>query len=224
MKKLVTILAIVLFSLSSFSQDLTDQFYFRFGYSNPSWSQYGLSENDWDDGTSKVGATFELGSIFMLKSILKADNMSFGINADYLYAIYGNFSQKENNFENNLGTLRIGSKLGPSFTISPMDKMAIDIYTKVDFAWATAAVHYGNKIGDADDYFSGYADFGFSTGLNFRYGLLILGFEFNTISTELESDDYPGFYLQDLFNNEAGTDSETKSKLPCMNFTIGMSF
>lgn len=65
MKKIITLLAVVLFSSSSFAQDLTDQFYFRLGYSSPSWKQYGMEKDDFK-GISKTGATFELGSIFML--------------------------------------------------------------------------------------------------------------------------------------------------------------
>lgn len=218
MKKLVTLLTIVLFSLSSFAQDLTNQFYFRLGYSSPSWTQYGMEENDWGSDVSKAGATFELGSIFMLKSILNSENMSLGINADYLYLTYGNFSLSENGYDENVGSMRIGSKVGPSFTYSPMNKMAIDVYAKADFAWGTAAVMYEDEPGDADDYYSGYGTVGFSTGLNFRYGLLIVGMEFNTISPKLESDDYPGDYIGDQ-----NGDGE-KSPMPCMNFTIGLSF
>jgi len=228
MKKLVTLLAIVLFSFSSFAQDLTNQFYFRVGYSSPSWKQYGMEKNDWGSNASKVGSTFELGSIFMLKGILNSENVSFGINADYLYLTYGNFSISESGHDQNLGALRIGSKLGPSFTYSPMDKMAIDVYAKADFAWAAAAVIYENEPGDADDYYSGYGAVGFSTGLNFRYGLLILGMEFNTISPKLESDDYPDSYFGNPGDYANGEYNEgnygDKSKMPFMNFTIGMSF
>lgn len=218
MKKLVTLLAIILFSFSSFAQDLTNQFYLRVGYSNPLWTQYGMEKDDWESNTSKMGATFEVGSIFMLKGILNSENMSIGINADYLYLTYGNFSWSDHGHDQNRGSMRIGSKIGPSFTYSPINKMAIDVYAKADFAWAAAAVMYEDEPGDADDYYSGYGAIGFSTGLNFRYGILMLGLEYNSISTTLESDDFPGDYLG---NND---DDGDKSKMPCMNFTIGLSF
>lgn len=227
MKKLITLLAIVSLSLTSFGQDLTNQFYFRVGYSSPSWSQYGMDKDNWDDGTSKVGATFELGSIFMLKGILNSENMSFGINADYLHITYGNFSMGSDGYDQNVGSLRVGSKVGPSFTYSPMDKMAIDVYAKADIAWASAAVIYEDEPSDADDYFLGYGAVGFSTGLNFRYGLLMLGIEFNTISPKLESDDIPGWYFGNPGAYEDSGDFDDygeKTDLPCVNFTIGMSF
>lgn len=228
MKKLTTLLAIVLFSFSSFAQDLSNQFYFRLGYSNPAWTQFSMEKDNWGDGTSKTGATFELGSLFMLQSILNHPNMSFGINADYMYLTYGNFSMGTNGYDQNLGTLRIGSKLGPSFTYSPMDKMAIDVYTKLDIAWGATAVMYADEPSDADDYFIGYGALGFSTGVNFRYGLLIVGLEFNTISPKLESDDFPGIYFGnpgEYANYEySKSNANDKSKMPCMNFTIGMSF
>lgn len=222
MKKLYTLVFLALFSSASLAQDLTNQFYFRIGYSSPSWGQYGMKEKFWKEMSydNRIGATFEMGNIFMLKNILKSPNASFGINADYLYITYGNFSGRwqELNKDQNVGSLRIGSKVGPSFTISPMDKMAIDIYAKADIAWGSVAVMYENEPSDADDYFTGYGTLGFSTGLNFRYGLLILGFEFNTISPKLESDDYPGEYWGNV------DDEGDKTDLPCMNFTIGISF
>ncbi len=227
MKKLVTLLAIVLFSFSSFAQNLTNQFYFRVGYSNPSWKQFDLSKDLWasEGFDGKIGASFEFGSIFMLKSILNSDIISFGINVDYLCLNYNNFSAKEGSYEANLGHLRAGSKIGPSFTYSPMDNMAFDVYVKADFDWAAAAVIYEDKPGDADDYYRAGASVGVSTGVNFRYGLLIIGAEFNTINKELESDDYGGLYLQELIDEGFETVSnQTKSKLPIMNFTIGMSF
>lgn len=155
----------------------------------------------------------------MLKSILNSENISLGINADYLYLTYGNFWFSDNGYEENMGSIRIGSKLGPSFTYSPMDKMAIDICAKADFAWASSATAiYLDTPEDADDYYSAYATLGFSTGLNFRYGLLILGIEYNTISPKLESNEYSGNYLGNATNDG------DKTSLPCMNFTIGMSF
>jgi hypothetical protein len=227
MKKLLLLFSLVLVTIVSFGQTIDNQFYFRVGYSSPSWSQFDLSEDLWTNNgiDSKVGAHFELGSIFMLKSILDADNMSFGINVDYLYANYNNFSGQEGAQEINLGHLKIGTKIGPSFTYSPMDNMAFDIYVKADFGWAAAAVIYEEEPSDADDYYVAKPSVGVSTGVNFRYGVLILGAEFNTISKELESDDYSGLYLQEIIDEGFGTGGNTtKSKLPVMNFTIGMSF
>lgn len=220
MKKIIFLLTIVLFSFSSIAQDLTNQFYFRVGYSSPSWTQYGMEKDKWESATSKIGATFEIGSIFMLKGILNSDKMSLGINADYLYVTYGEFEAIDNHNEN-LASMRVGSKIGPSFTFSPVNKMAIDVYTKLDIAWGTAAVIYEGGVGDADDYYSGYGTMGFSTGLNFRYGILMLGIEYNTINPKLESDDFAGTY----FGNPGDpSDSGDKSSMPCMNFTIGLSF
>lgn len=224
MKKLILLFTIVLFALVSFGQQLDNEFYFRLGYSSPSWSQFGITQNNWDEIEldSKEGASFELGNIFMINRILKKNNMSLGVNVDYLYLNYNNFTNKNNNL--NLGHVRIGSKIGPSFTYSPANKLEFDIYAKADLAWASAAVIYQENIDDAEDYYLGKTAFGFSTGINIRYSILMLGFEFNTVSPELESDDFPGEYLQDIINDEFNTGEDTKSPLPCMNFTIGLSF
>ncbi|MDX8340476.1 hypothetical protein SLH46_14840 [Draconibacterium sp. IB214405] len=226
MKK-ITILSLLIFiSGLSFAQSIDNQFYFRFGYSSPSWKHFGLDEQEFQSSgfDSKYGANFELGSIFLIKSILNRNDMSFGINADYLYAVFNNFEAKTYSdiLETNIGIFRAGSKVGPSFTYSPVDKLEFDVYAKLDFAWGTGLVTYfDDMIDDADEFFLSKADFGFSTGLNVRYGILLLGVEFNTISTELESDDYSDVYWQQLVTLE--NDSK-KSKLPCTNFTIGLSF
>lgn len=229
MKKTTFTVLFILVSIISFGQNLDNQFYFRFGYSSPSWKQFGLEEQEWNDLgiTSKAGANFELGSVFLLKRIIPRNDMAIGINVDYLYTVFHNFENDDDVNGANLGILRVGSKIGPSFTYSPVNKLEFDIYTKLDFAWATGAIiYYSDMIDDAEDFFLGKADFGFSTGLNIRYGILMLGVEFNTISSELESDDYPGVYLQQFvdagFSDTLG--AEKKSKLPCTNFTIGLSF
>ena len=70
MKKLAILLTVVLISSSAFAQGTIDnQFYFRFGYSIPSWKQFGATEDDWRDNMKKKGFMGELGSIFMLKSL-----------------------------------------------------------------------------------------------------------------------------------------------------------
>ncbi len=224
MKKLLILFVLSIFAAPSFAQELNNAFYFRFGYSSPSWSQYGLEQDDWGDYASKYGANFEVGSIFIIQP-WAAKNIALGINVDYLYLNYGNFKVEEYGFESNLGSIRAGSKIGPSFSFSPVKNMALDVYVKADIAWATAVIPYPEEIGDADDYYSDYGTLGLSTGLNFRYSVLMLGVEFNTISPKLESDDYPGFYLQEFINDALAPNSASKkSKMPCVNFTFGFCF
>ncbi|NOR74004.1 MAG: outer membrane beta-barrel protein [Draconibacterium sp.] len=219
MKKIIVFFAIALISFSSFGQKLDNEFYFRFGYSNPSWEQFGLTDEfRGDEGLeSKTGAIFELGTIFMINSLPASDKMAFGINVDYLYLNYNNFSTIDNEF--NIGTMRVGSKIGPSFTFSPTKRLAFDIFAKVDIAWATATAFYENSIEDADETYIAKMATGFSTGLNIRFGILMIGLEYNTISPELESDDYPGEFIGNLSD-----ENSNKSPLPSMNFTLGLSF
>jgi hypothetical protein len=225
MRKLILLFAVTFITLTAFCQKLDNQFYFRFGYSNPSWTHFGLDKDGWVDGVEKSGANFELGSIFLVPSLTQAKNMAFGINVDYLYSNYNNFAIEDGEDGFNLGLFRVGSKIGPSFTYSPAEKTAFDVYVKADFAWAAVAVPYEKKIDDGDDYFAAFATVGLSTGLNFRYGILMLGVEFNTISPELESDEEEGVYLQEMIEEFIGEgDSGKKSKIPNLNFTIGLSF
>ncbi|MDX1284651.1 MAG: hypothetical protein R3182_06555 [Draconibacterium sp.] len=226
MKKLSVIFVFVFIALTSMGQDLDNKFYFRFAYSNPSWETFGIGKGNWGDDISRYGGKFEFGNIFQIPTALAQNDMAIGINVDYLYVNYNNFVNDLPGDDYNITLYRIGTKLGPSFTYSPNDEIALDIYAKADAAWGAAAVPFFDRIGDADDYFMDYVSLGFSTGINFRYNVFLLGFEFNTISPKLESDDYDGTYMQDhigLFVDGNGDDGH-KSKLPTANFSIGFIF
>ncbi|MEN8116129.1 MAG: hypothetical protein ABFS16_04080 [Bacteroidota bacterium] len=223
MKKLTIVFVLAFIALTTMGQDLENKFYFRFAYSSPSWNHFGIGKGNWGDDYSRYGAKFELGNIFQIPSQLAENDMAIGINVDYLYVNYNNFVNDLPGDDYNLTLYRVGTKLGPSFTYSPHDEIAFDIYAKADVAWATAAVQFFGRINDAEDYFMDYVSLGFSTGVNFRYNVFMLGFEFNTISPKLESDDYDGVYWQDGIDGFEG-DSGHKSKLPTANFSIGFVF
>lgn len=225
MKRLTIFFAVIFLSLTSIGQELDNSVYFRLGYSNPSWNYFDQGKDYWAEGVSKFGGNFELGTIFLIKSIIPAENMAIGIDATFLYANFNNFHLGDEMGNVNIGIYRVGSKVGPSFTYSPIDKMAFDVYVKADIAWASVVAPYEQKIDDGDDYYLDYLPVGISTGLNFRYGILMLGVEYNTISPELESDDYKGMYWQDGMNDFNGEENGSKkSKMPNLNFTIGMCF
>jgi hypothetical protein len=195
-----------------------NEFYFRVGYSNPSWKQFEMDKDMWGDDTWKRGFMGEIGTIFMLKTFGSQENMAIGLDVNYLSVYWHRFTQDQNFSNVDIGTLRFDSKVGPSFTISPVDKLAFDVYVKADISWVTATAIVEDD--DADDA-RGYGRvfcLGFSTGFNVRYGILMVGFEFNTISPKLEDIDNDGEYLGNAKNDG------DRSPLPSTNFTIGLSF
>nr|WP_321355551.1 hypothetical protein [uncultured Draconibacterium sp.] len=225
MKKFIIAFTTILFWLSGTAQDFDNRFYFRAGYSSPSWSYFDQDKDFWGEGTSKYGANFELGTIFMINSALQSKEMVLGIDAVFLYTNFNNFKYEDELGSVNTGIYRVGSKIGPSFTYSPAENLAFDVYVKADIAWVALIAPYEEKIDDGDDYFIDYLPVGFSTGVNFRYGMLMLGIEFNTISPQLESDDFEGYYFQqyiDAFNEEEMV--HKKTKMPNLNFTVGLNF
>jgi hypothetical protein len=226
MKRLTILFAVIFLSMNAICQELDNSFYFRFGYSNPSWNYFGQGKDYWAKGTNKFGGNFEVGTIFQIISLTPAKNMAIGIDATYFYANFNDFHVGNKTGDVNLGIYRVGSKVGPSFTYSPIEKMAIDVYVKADIAWAAVVAPYEKKIDDGDDYFLDYLPVGLSTGINFRYGILMLGVEYNTISPQLESDDYKGLYLQETVVDHNGgvVYGSKKSKMQNLNFTIGMNF
>jgi hypothetical protein len=219
MKKLLILLAAVLISTASFAQKNIDNvFYFRVGYSNPSWKQFGYTNNDWI-GYGRSGAMAEIGKIYMLKSIAMPENMAIGLNVDYFSTYWHKFSYNQDDISVDRGTLRIDSKIGPSFTYTPIDNLAVDVYVKADFAWVVASVRV---INDNTDDAIGYAKIGalgISTGFNVRYNKLMLGLELSSINPKLENVDYKGSYL----GNRSDYSSD-KTPLPSMSFSIGLNF
>jgi len=220
MKKLAILLTVVLITSSAFAQgSIENQFYFRFGYSIPSWKQFGATEDDWRDDMKKKGFMGEIGSIFMLKSIPLPEGMAIGINVDYLSVYWHQFSYDASNSSMDIATLRADSKVGPSFTYSPVEKIAFDAYVKADISWITAtAFVYDDDADDADGY-GKIGAVGLSTGINVRLSVVMLGFEFNTISPKLEDVDNAGDYLGNV--NDENSD---KSPLPSYTFSLGFSF
>ena len=144
------------------------------------------------------------------------ENMAIGIDVDFLSFYWHRFSSDYRN----RGTLRIDSKVGPSFTyITSVDKLAFDVYVKADISWVTAtAIVYDDNTDNRRGY-AAIGTIGFSTGFNVRYSKLMLGIEFNTISPKLENVDNDGYYLGNV--NDSSSD---KSPLPSLSFTIGMAF
>ena len=218
MKKLAILFLITLFTMPSFAQkNFDNEFYFRFGYSLPSWNQFGF--DNWESGWKRTGFTGEVGTIFMFNNALKSDKMALGLDVDYLAFYWNRFSISDYNSSIDIGTLRFSSKVGPSFTISPADKLAFDIFVKAEVNWVTATVFLPDNNSDDSESFAGVMAFGLVTGFNIRYSILMIGFEFSTISPKLENIDESGVYLGQA--NDSGSD---KTPLPSFNFTIGLSF
>ena len=72
MKKIFLLIIVLGISLTTYAQEghgLDNQFYFRFGYSNPATSYFGGEKSDWED-ISRVGGVFELGSIFIFNNLV----------------------------------------------------------------------------------------------------------------------------------------------------------
>ena len=226
MKKLTILLAAALISTAAFPQGSIDnEVYFRFGYSMPSWKQFGGTKTDWTDYQFKrKGFMGEVGTIFMLKSIPFPDGMALGINADYLSVYWHQFTSNDLfGSKIDFRTIRLDSKVGPSFTYSPVNNVAFDVYVKADINWVTGTVYTEDDDTDTAETYLKVGAIGLSTGINVRLSVVMLGFEFNTLSPKLENTDpdVSGDYLGNFIDDN---DNGDKSKLPSMTFSLGFSF
>jgi hypothetical protein len=224
MKKISVLLVVVLISAAVSSQEgnLKKQFYFRLGASVPTWRYYGNDgKTDFSEGTKRIGGIFEVGSIYMLNGIQLAEGMRLGINVDYLSVWVNRFTYNGGSPSTNFAYL--GSKVGPSFSYSPVNHLVFDAYVKFNPVWAS--MNY-LKFGDEnteDELFFGFMGIKYSVGFNVRYSLLMMGFEFN-----------PGFSKLRYYNKDenkltsdylGNTNNENdKTPVPCINITLGLSF
>ena len=224
--KRIYIIVLVFFIISaSFAQEnkgLDNRFYFRFGYSKPSNNYAGWSNSPFLDYLSRTGGVFELGSIFILNNLDLGDGLRLGINVDYLELVYHQFVYEDNFEEIVLHTGQLSSKVGPSLSYNPVSKLVFDVFFKAKIPWIGGAYISAPEDPDLDEEsFQGAVGFGFSTGLNIRFSVLILGFDYSSSSIKLENREESGEYLGNFFDP---SDSGDKTKTGFFNFTVGLNF
>jgi len=211
------VLSIAVSTLAQNPGDLENQFYFRFGYSNPTSSYFGIDDDAYWDIVSKIGGTFELGSIFMINSAALADGLRLGINVDYAEFSYNQLKELVPPSTLYTGLVKLSSKIGPSLSYSPASHLVFDVFVKAKIPWVGGIVRW-YKDGDVDDGFIAGPGIGIATGLNIRYRFLMVGFEFNSDRMKFEAVNDEGTY----FGNYS--DDSDKTPMPSLSFTFGFSF
>jgi hypothetical protein len=202
-------------SLPVNSGDLESRFYFRFGYSNPTDSYFGVDDADYWEMATKAGGTFELGSIFIINRAALADGLRVGINVDYAEFSYHQLSVPTLPQTAYTGVLKLASKAGISLSYSPASKLVFDLFVKVKIPWVGGIARWYDEV---DDVFIAGPGIGLATGINVRYRFLMVGFEFNSDQMTFESQDIPGVY----FGNYS--DDSDLTPMPSFSFTLGFSF
>ncbi len=246
MKTLIALVFTVLLSGNLYAQgDLDNQFYIRLGIARPFWSSYGAAGQDaWMDGTKRRGGLLELGSIYMLNKLPLSDGLRLGVNIDWLAFEYHGFVYDDDVMVD-VGLL---SKIGPSISYSPADKLVFDAYAKVVVSWVSGVgfVYNGEDL-EEDNTYTKTGGIRYTFGLNVRYTKLILGFAINTGALQLTNSSgktlgkYYGNhnpFTSGSFQNRGGygypnsnssyqnrsIDGSAKTPLLSMSFTVGMSF
>jgi hypothetical protein len=185
----------------------------------PTWKYFGHDgKSDWSGGYKRMGGIFEFGSIFMLNSIKLAPGMRIGINVDYLSIDYHRFSSSSLDQKYHFGYL--GSKIGPSFSYSPVNRLVIDTYFKFNPVWVAGSEWL---LYDEDNFFLGFMGIKYSVGLNVRYSILMVGFEYNPGYAKFRWYDKDNSELSDEYMGN-GNDNGDKTPVPGMHFTLGLSF
>lgn len=224
MKKSIIILLLLATFVAGYSQagNLKKQTYIRLGMSLPGWKYIGHDgKSDWSGDFKRIGGIFETGSIFMLNSIKIAPNMRLGINVDYLSLNYHKFTSSSLNQTYHF--FYFGSKIGPSFSYSPVSRLVFDAYFKFNPVWVAGNVSLFHSDLIDDSYYLGFLGLKYSAGLNIRYSILMVGIEINPGIANLRSWDTD---QNKLSHNYMGNlkDNTDKTPIPGLNLTIGLSF
>jgi hypothetical protein len=227
MKKISLLLLVICLSIPSFAQEgqgLDNRFYFRIGYSKPANSYLGYNNSPYQEWITSTGGVFEIGSIFMLNNLDLGDGLRLGINVDYAEVTYHQFKIE---YINEVGKMHMGqvsSKVGPSLSYSPVNRLVFDVFVKLKISWVAVCV-FEDEAEVIDlfhaDYYLGAMDIGYSTGINIRYGALMVGFDFSSNNMKMNSDEDSELYLGNFLDP---SDMGEKTKFAYMNFTIGVNF
>lgn len=225
MKKIFTLIIILCLSISLFAQEnkgLDNRFYFRFGYSKPANNYAGWSNSPFLDDLSRTGGVFELGSIFIFNNLDLGDGLRLGVNVDYIELVYHQFIYDDNLEEIVLHTGQLSSKVGPSLSFNPVSRLVFDVFFKAKIPWVSGAYISAPDDPDLDEEsYLGSVGFGFSTGFNIRFSVLILGFDYSNSSLKLENRDDSEIYLGNFFDF---SDVGDKTNTGYFNFTVGLNF
>ncbi len=198
---------------SQSSGDLENKFYFRFAYSQPTTSYFGVDEVEFWDTFNRWGGAFELGHIFIINKAALSDGLRVGINVDYAEFSYHHLTDPDSDVD--LGLLKLASKIGPSLSYSPAKKLVFDVFVKAKIPWVGGIAIVSDEV---DEVFLAKPGIGVATGINIRYAFIMFGFEYNSDKMKFESQDYPGEYFGNL-----GDDSD-KTPMPSFSFSFGFCF
>lgn len=223
MRRQIGLLLLACSFVAAKSQDgnLANSTYVRFGWALPSWKYYGWDDKtDWNESIRRTGAILEIGTIYMLNGVRFADDMGIGIHVDYLSFAYHRFQDTDTDYSNHF--VFVGTKIGPSFSYSPVNKLVLDAYFKFNPVWATGSLVLFNQEGMEDRAYGGFLKLKYSVGFNVRYGIAMLGFDFNPGAVKLREYDVDEkeFTENYLGNTNAGD----KTPVPGINLTLGLCF
>lgn len=212
MKKLLFAISLAAIVGAAIGQSIESFSYTKFGFSLPSKDFAGMPDEVMDE-LVRVGGVLEFGKIFMIDAIPISEQVKLGINVDWVSLASHVFYDSDSNTDDFMIFGYLGSKVGPSLTFSPVDKLAFDVFAKLNPVWVSVA---GNTA--SETVFLGTLGMKYSLGFNFRYSSLILGIEYNPGKLVLKDID------TDVELGNGLNSNSKKTTVDCVNFIIGFNF
>jgi hypothetical protein len=208
MKKIVLLAIALVLAISSFSQSRNNKgvfdnaVYFRVGGSFPGGDMKSAK-------FLTAGAQFEAGTIFYINAIKLPEQFRLGV--DVTYVSVSGFYNKESLKDNNetISYFTAGSKVGPCFSYNFQGDWIIDAYIKL--------FPHQFITGQKDSYWLADNQFrlGTSMGLNIRWKVLMLGWEYTSAKYKY----YEASPSPDIF-----PDHTFYMTMPVTNLTLGLNF
>ncbi|MCK9204650.1 MAG: hypothetical protein M0P58_09495 [Bacteroidales bacterium] len=127
---------------------------------------------------AQIGAALDMGYLIYFGPAFANNHLRAGMDITFLNVWFNTTSSSETSNRWKNYYYNFGQKIGPLFTINPIDRLMVDISYKIN---ANFAVYYG----EWDDYTSSqYSNYGMDffhqeLSLGFRYRVMVLSFQYN---------------------------------------------
>lgn len=149
--------------------------------------------------TMNSGFGLQVGKMYFINAIDLGDKFKIGVDVTWISFSYlsGNYdySRTFNNgneteeIEFPISYMLFSAEVGPSFSFSPTEKMALDIAFKITPTFMTSSGEYFINTGDRESFLASGVGLRYTPAFYFRYGPILLGVEYNMGDVNMTYDE-----------------------------------
>lgn len=205
-------LSLIFFNHLKASEPFTTGFTIKLAYVMPQSNFAVLPSNvPYELQTMNSGFAGQVGKMYFINAIDLGDKFKIGVDVtwisfsylsgDYNYSrtYIGSVGTETEEIDFPISYLLFSAEIGPSFSYSPTEKMALDLSFKITPTFVTSRGEYYINTGDSESFLATGSGLRYTPAFYFRYGLILLGVEYNMGDVNMTYDEN-GFILP---NNKA---------------------